>query len=262
MEHLVIPSMSIRKEGQCYTTPGLGDMVHTVLIGYLYGQTHNTPVTLHLTSDKWNRDKPETYQSLLELLPDNSVNIKVHNVCGIPTIDFVKHVQSQGFDTAQTYSYQDYRHKYDLENTIDISKYLRTYPCLTSKNLSNEISLPNKFVTAQWDSTADKRRLDNRDIDFIQSQYQKQGYEIVVVGGEATDPLLKRSLKHIGYAMSRAHMHIGVDSGFMHFAQMYLPADRIHLYIKETTTKWSHHLSRAVDSGCKLNYYLKQEQIS
>lgn len=255
MKHLAIPSMSIRRAGQCYTTPGLGDMVHTVLIGLLYSRAHNAPVTLHLTSDKWNRDKPETYNSLLELLPANTVHVRVHDIFGIPNDEFVKYVQAQGFP-AQTYSYQDYWHNYDSKNTIDISQYLRTYPKLSSANLSNEISLPSKFVTAQWDSTASKRRLRGKDIEVIQSQYQKQGYEIVIVGGEATNPLLKRSLKHIGYAMSCAQLHIGVDSGFMHFAQLYQPAERIHVYIKETTTKWSHHLKRAIDNGCKLNYYL------
>lgn len=259
MKHLVIPSMSIRKADQCYTTPGLGDMVHTVLIGFLYGQEHNTPVTLHLTSDKWNRDKPETYNSLLELLPANKVFIKVHDVFGIPSEEFLKYVIDQ-VGSAETYSYQDYPHKYDSKNTIDISKYLKVYPSLKSKDLSNELALPDKFVTAQWDSTADKRRLSDDQIQAIQHQYQKQGYQIITVGGLAKNLLLQRSLKHIGYAMSRAQLHIGVDSGFMHFAQMYLQPNQIHLYIKETTKKWSHHLSRARDNGCILNYYLKQEQ--
>lgn len=255
MKHLVIPSMSVRKDNQPYTTPGLGDMTHTVLIGYLYGLKNNTPVTLHLTSDKWNRDKPKTYQQLLELLPSNSVHIKVHPVKNISNPEFVNFVRATGVD-AETYCYMDIRHKFDYKQPIDISEYLSIYPGLTPMAVGNDLDLPKKFVTSQWDSTAEQRRLSNQQVEDIKQRYRQQGYEIITVGGEASHPLLKRSLKHIGYAMAHADLHIGVDSGFMHFAQMYLQPPQIHLYIKDSTTKWSHHLTRAHANGCVLNQYL------
>jgi hypothetical protein len=110
-----------------YTTPGLGDMTHTVLIGYLYTVKNNTPVTLHLTEDKWNRDKPETYQALLELLPPGKVFIKVHPVQNISDFDFIKYIAEQG-DTAELYCYMDVRHQYDTVQPIDISEYFKQIP--------------------------------------------------------------------------------------------------------------------------------------
>jgi hypothetical protein len=258
MKHLAIRSMSIRKGNQPYTTPGLGDMTHTVLIGYLYGLKNNTSVTLHLTADKWNRDKPETYRQLLELLPPGKVFIKVHPVENIPDTDFIDYIQANG-DNAELYCYMDIRHKYDTLQPIDISEYLSIYPRLTPLGVGEELVLPKKFVTSQWDSTAEKRRLSNQQVNDIKNRYRQQGYDIIEVGGNATHPLLKRSLKHIGYAMAHADLHIGVDSGFMHFAQMYLQPSQIHLYIKDSTTKWSHHLTRAHANGCVLNRYLTQE---
>ena len=129
MKHLAIRSMSIRKKDQPYTTPGLGDMTHTILIGYLYGLKNNIQVTLHLTSDKWNRDKPDTYQALLDLLPRNCVYIKVHPVSGVSDDDFIKYIRQQGID-AELYCYMDIRHKYDTIQAIDISDCFKIYPCL------------------------------------------------------------------------------------------------------------------------------------
>ena len=35
MIHLAIRSLSTRKRNRRYTTPGLGDRIHTLMIGYL-----------------------------------------------------------------------------------------------------------------------------------------------------------------------------------------------------------------------------------
>ena len=40
-----------------------------------------------------------------------------------------------------------------------------------------------------------------------------KNYEKIIVGGESKNELLKNSLKHIAYAMSKAKHHVGVDSG-------------------------------------------------
>ena len=252
--------MSIRKKNMPYTTPGLGDMTHTVLIGYLYTVKNNTPVTLHLTEDKWNRDKPETYQALLELLPPGKVFIKVHPVQNISDFDFIKYIAEQG-DTAELYCYMDVRHQYDTVQPIDISEYFKIYPCLRPLPVFNDLNLPAKFVTSQWDSTAEKRRLSPNQVDSIKQYYRNQGYEIITVGGEADNPLLKRSLKHIGYTMAHADYHIGVDSGYMHFAQLYFKPDQIHIYVDDDCHKWSHHLTRAKNNGCPINYYQGYKQL-
>ena len=254
MKHLAIRSLSIRKKDMPYTTPGLGDMTHTVLIGYLYSLHNNTPVTLHLTEDKYDKEKPPTYQSLLSLLPGDTVTIKVHPVTGLPEPQWLQFLHDQGY-AAEMYCYMDIRHRYDTPERIDIAPYFATYPELDPLPVGAEVDLPDKFVTAQWDSTAKKRRLDSQQIKKIQDAYRSQGYEIITVGGEAVHPLLQRSLPHIGYAMSRAGIHIGVDSGFMHFAQLYLRPCNIHIYATNEH-KWSHHLSRAIKNGCVLNHYI------
>jgi hypothetical protein len=52
--------------------------------------------------------------------------------------------------------------------------------------------------------------------------------------------------------MSKSAFHIGVDSGFMHLAQLLLPANRIHVYSKPQNF-WSHHLFRGIENGMILN---------
>lgn len=258
MKHLAIRSLSIRKKDMPYTTPGLGDMTHTVLIGYLYGLHNNTPVTLHLTEDKYDKDKPATYQSLLSLFPSGTVSIRVHPVKGLPEPQWLAYLHDQGLP-AEMYCYMDTRHRYDTPERIDIAPYFATYPQLVPLPVGVDVDLPDKFVTAQWDSTAKKRRLDPQQIKKIQDWYMSQGYEIITVGGEAAHPLLQRSLPHIGYAMSQAGIHIGVDSGYMHFAQLYLQPRNIHIYAS-AEHKWSHHLTRAINNGCVLNYCIGKKQ--
>ena len=74
------------------------------------------------------------------------------------------------------------------------------------------------------------------------------------MGGEAEDPRL-RTAAHAGYAMSRAAYHIGVDSGYMHLAQLYFKPEDIYLYTNKDPGKWLHHLNMARDHGCRINDY-------
>jgi len=78
-------------------------------------------------------------------------------------------------------------------------------------------------------------------------------YEVVTVGGESKDILLRDSLKHIAYAMSKATYHVGVDSGFMHMSQVYFAPENIHIYTLSPKDRWSHHMHRAKDNGIKIN---------
>ena len=59
MKHLALRSRSIRPRadaplGRPYTTPGLGDRIQSILCAYQYGKANKTPVTLHITDDKWS----------------------------------------------------------------------------------------------------------------------------------------------------------------------------------------------------------------
>ena len=62
----------MRNGDRPFTTPGLGDRIHSVLLGHLYSLLHDDKVTIHLTADK--NDKPRKQQSwpeIISLFPDN-----------------------------------------------------------------------------------------------------------------------------------------------------------------------------------------------
>ena len=88
----------------------------------------------------------------------------------------------------------------------------------------------SKFITAQWDTTDPGRSIPEAEINIIENRYKEQGYEIVRVGGEASIPDMNDSIQAIGYAMAKADGHIGIDSGFLHMANLYHKAEDIHLY--------------------------------
>jgi ADP-heptose:LPS heptosyltransferase len=116
------------------------------------------------------------------------------------------------------------------------------------------MQLPERFVTCQWDSNDRARTLKPHLREMVMDNYRRQGYEVVTVGGESSDKDLNWSLKHIAYAMSKAEMHVGVDSAFMHMAFLYNPYKKIHIY-NEPNGFYSHHARRAIDNGVKLNQY-------
>ena len=66
MKHLALRSKSMRNGDRPFTTPGLGDRVHSVLLGHLYSLLHDDKVTIHLTADK--NDKPRKQQSWPEII--------------------------------------------------------------------------------------------------------------------------------------------------------------------------------------------------
>ena len=77
---------------------------------------------------------------------------------------------------------------------------------------------------------------------------------IVTLGGEATNPILKRA-PWAGYAMSKARAHIGVDSGYMHLAQCFFKPKDIYIYTNRPWDKWEHHLKMFKDNGVNINEY-------
>ena len=77
-------------------------------------------------------------------------------------------------------------------------------------------------------------------------------YDVVVVGGESKNNYLKNSLKHIAYAMTKAKLHVGIDSGFLHLSQVYFHPENIHIYTTSHSGKWSHHMHRAKDNGIRI----------
>lgn len=114
---------------------------------------------------------------------------------------------------------------YYVKNPVDWFK----FDNLPSYNLN----LPDKFVTMQWDAGQGFRRIDADRKSKIQQYYQDNGYQLITVGGEASDKNLSMNLALISYIISKADYHIGADSGFQHLAKLILPTDRLHVYVNE-----------------------------
>lgn len=259
MKHLAIRSRSVGDPNKPFTAPGLGDRIHILTAGWCYGQVHKTPVTLHLTSDKWDKNKPESFLEIQNLFPLNSVLVQSHPVQMLSELEWIEYLVHNGID-AELFSYLDHLGWYESREKLDISKYLRNIPLLHAEKKLGNYSIPNKFITCQWDSSGALRRIGESARLQILSEYLKAGYEIVTIGGESTQSELRNSLKHIAYAISSAEFHVGVDSGFFHLAQLYKPLDRIHLY-KEPRSMWSHHALRAYDKGLQINVNYKKMNV-
>lgn len=186
---------------------------------------------MHLTADKWRGgqfgNKPESWREVVGLFPAGSVALRVHPVEGLPEPKWLAYLRGQGID-AEAFWYGDFPGPREVPEALDIAPYLRRIPLLTAE--PQDAELPDRFYTGQWDSTSVKRRACVR-----------PRFEIpeVTVGGDAKDPF-RWSLKHIAYAMSKAEFHAGVDSAFMHMAQLYMPPERIRLYGESD----SHHARR------------------
>ena len=226
MKHLVMRAYSTIKKNFHYGAPGLGDRVHSVLTAYNYSVKENIPVTLHLTKYHWNRHKPESWPEIISLFPDGHVAIMPHLEYE-PTSNqaFVEYVKNKGYKNAEGKIYADHPQRFEPKEGIDLTPYLQYFPQLTADDCSNDLNLPEKFITVQWDSTSKRRSMDSSWQSKILSKYKD--FEIVTVGGQAKNDYLRNSLKHIGYAMTKATHHVGVDSGFLHLSQVYFAPENI-----------------------------------
>ena len=251
MKHIALRSKSIRSGDRPYTTPGLGDRIQSVLCAYQYGKAHNTPVTLHLTDDKWSvaggkvSDKEKkSWKEILNLFPEDTVYVQPWPVENLPEDDWLKYLKQKRID-AEIYYFKDTLHMHPNETVVplEMSQYLKNPPML--KPIVNHW-LPNQFITVQWDSTDAGRTLSPLLRESVHSKYKG---EVIYVGGEG-EGVFQTSLAHIGLAMANADFHVGSDSGMFHLAQLYLPFEKIHIYNKIGGYK-SHHLVRAVNNGSK-----------
>ena len=264
LKHLALRSRSIRPRqgfpnGRPYTTPGLGDRIQSILCAYQYGKAHNTPVTLHITDDKWSVAggvksdiKKHSWREIISLFPKDSVFIMPHPVENLPEDEWIRYLKKQGYD-ATSWWYEDTQFMHgdlDVPTEIEMSQYLKTPPLLDGPDV--EINLPDKYVTAQWDSTDAGRSFSPLVIENVHNHYRSKGFDIVIVGGEATDPKLKGPgvLNYIGKAMANSGGHIGADSGFFHLAWLYNPFDRIHVYCRAGGSQ-SQHVYRGMQNGIR-----------
>ena len=257
MKHVVQRYWSTRKPDFMYGCPGFGDIVHSCLLTYLYGQAHGEPATLHIASHQNNRDKPEIWAEVLALFPDHSVSLQVHDTStgSYTDQDFLDLVRQQHPDAVLHY-YEKYpgRLQRVIQPSFFVDDYMANYARLPGRAVPESLDLPTRFATCQVDASSKKRLLQPAQLQRIREKFQALGCEIVTVGGQAVDPRL-RTATYAGHAMSRAEYHVGVDSGYMHMAQMYLEPKNIYLYTNRPESNWEHHLKMARDHGCKINDY-------
>ena len=79
MKHLATRAGSVRRP-MPFTCPGLGDMLHQCRVAYCYSKKQGDIVTLHSTGNKFNRDKPAKWKSIMKLFPKNTIGLKFHPI--------------------------------------------------------------------------------------------------------------------------------------------------------------------------------------
>ena len=259
-KHLALRARSTNSRKASFTAPGLGDRIHCVTLGWVFSQAHSVPVVLHLTKKKQVGgqfgNKRESWFEVLDLFPKGSVDLMLHDYEPDDEPSWIAYLADKGIP-AETYWYQDYPGRFAKPEVLDMSHYLKDVPLLPAVDVGADLDLPEQFVTVQWDSNEAARTIPKECREDVLAEYRRAGFEAVVVGGESENPLLKNSLRHIAYAMSKARFHVGVDSAFMHMAFLYFRHEDVHLYNLKDGFR-SHHLHRALDCGCVLNLHFDE----
>ena len=126
MKHIALRSKSVRSGDRPYTTPGLGDRVHSALIAFQYAKAYNSPVTIHITHDKWSiaggipsEKKKKSWVEILALFPTDALYIEPHPVENLSEVDWIKYLRSQGYN-AYIYHYADTIHMHPNETPAGI----------------------------------------------------------------------------------------------------------------------------------------------
>jgi hypothetical protein len=235
--------------------PGLGDRIHTVTCAWVLSNKFDEPITIHLSKEKFSQSKKASLEEIINLFPANRIFCRFYDFLPVSDLDWILYLRNLNIE-ANLLHYRDHPGTYEEFKGIEISQYLNHIPILEPCFVSS-MTLPDKFIVCQWDSTAQSRSLPENVIIEILNKYKEEGFTIITVGGEASVPELRNSLKEISFFISRASFFVGVDSGFSHLAYLLLPIDRIHLY-NLPKNYWSHHLLRFIDNGGKINYHYKK----
>jgi len=210
---------------------GLGDRLDALLIGKMLYDRDKEPVTFHQLRGSF-RDF-EFLTSLYEL----EAKIEYPRQKEIKHSTFFEH-NSKGFDQKKL-----------LRSVEDFPKI---------KPYDFNINLPDNFITVQFDGKQRSRTAcSKKEIKRIKSFYKDQGYKLITVGGEATNVSLKGStecIPYIIYYMSKAKLHVGIDSGMMNLAKLVMPCSNMHIYTSDSDDFKSSILCRCEEKGTKINY--------
>jgi hypothetical protein len=210
---------------------GLGDRLDAIMIAKMLYDRDKQPVTMHQLRGQ--------FQDFFELvsLYDMKVSIQYPRMPDLRFSSFFEH-NAKGYDQMK------------LLKTVD------DFPKIQVKDLN--LDLPEKFATVQFDGKQGSRTACSQaEINRIKDYYQSEGYELITVGGKATDQLLTgktENLQNIAYYMSKADLHIGIDSGMMNLAKLVMPCEKMHIYTSDTDDFKSSLLKRCEEKGTKVNY--------
>lgn len=255
--NLAAPVASIHERNTPYTAAGLGDRIHLLTVAWAYATKMRCSVVMHISGNGINELKLKSFQEILDLFPEGIIGLAFHDYVGTDNNLWIMYLKDKGI-IANTFYYGDYLGRFGKKFGVDISPFLRDFPKIEIAHAKTKTKESNKrYITVQWDSTAPTRTLPKHKQLLVISKYQEQGYNIVTVGGESDNFELRTSLSAAAAAISRADLHVGVDSGFMHLAFLYLDFSRIHLYV-DTKGFWAHHLFRALKNGCICNFHYLQ----
>lgn len=251
--HIAVRVSSSNTYQAPYTAAGLGDRIHLITVAWAYANAHSCSVVLNISSNGISVEKKQSFLEILKLFPEGKIGLKFHDYIGINEIHWHEYLERKGI-TAKTFYYGDHLGRFEKKYGFDISPYLRNFPKLNNLDIPRpQLILPDRFITVQWDASGSTRTL-NLDIQLqIMRRYQKIGYESISVGGKSTHFSSNYPLANAAYAVSKAELHVGVDSGFMHLAFLYLDYSKIHIYANPNGY-WSHHLFRAYENGCIQNF--------
>ena len=251
---IAIKSTSARDKFGFFRIPGLGDRIHVLTCAWALFSNYNETVTIHLSGEKYSEFKENSLIEIKSLFPKGNVDFRFHNYHPETELEWKKYIYRK-IPGVKFFYYGDHQGPYESREEIDISPLLKRYNKLQiSKVFTPKLSYPARFITTQWDSTANSRSLSLDKRELILEKYREQGYTIIYVGGEATQFHLRESLSEIAFAIAKSDFYVGVDSAFFHLAQLYLPICKIHLY-NERTNYWSHHLLRYIDNGGQINQF-------
>ncbi len=243
--------MSTRSPGLRYTAQGLGDRIHLISLSYEISRSKGEEVTLHLAKNHVDGRKKTSFLEILALFPKDFVEVRFHDYEAKGESDWRNYLKSIGVD-AQSFAYRDYPGWLEAPSDFDVSPYLLDRHLITP-SCSHFLELPEKFITAQWDSSGIDRQLSEIAIGHIENRYQNNGYQIVHVGGQSKDQMLRECLGCSAVAIYKSTFFAGVDSGYLHLALQIKEPPQIHFY-SERNRYWSHHAFRTIKMGCVLNY--------
>ncbi len=243
------------KPSRLYTAPGLGDRVTCLWGLYQYGRKERAgiPLTVHLNKNHWisndsNVDKPSSWQEIRDLFPriyawknqkGDSIRLRYHEDMPIQNdYNTLKWLREKKDINASMYYYDN------PDAKINITDYFKD-KVLIDPPKCDHIKLPEKFITMQFDGSA-QRRPSDAVVERLRLYYINNGYKIIDIGKNMT-------LAEIGYYLHYADYHVGMESGMFHMAQLYKKHSQIHLYTASGATD---HSVRAKKNGSPLNYLL------